>query len=83
MNFAKKFALHLIDRYQKGGGGRERFRVECNFHPSCSEYARQAILQYGIFKGARLAMNRISRCNQTDLVKSIPDPLPHFCEKQP
>ncbi len=81
MNPAQKFALHLIRRYQSGGGGRERFRVECNFHPSCSEYAYQAIIQFGAIKGSWLAMRRICRCNQPDLVHSISDPVPHVCEE--
>ena len=35
----------------------------CRFQPTCSEYARQALLKYGIVKGLRLAIWRILRCN--------------------
>lgn len=35
----------------------------CRFTPTCSEYARQAILKYGPFKGLYLAIWRILRCN--------------------
>jgi putative membrane protein insertion efficiency factor len=35
----------------------------CRFYPSCSEYAYQAILRYGLFKGFWLAMKRILRCH--------------------
>ena len=35
----------------------------CRFHPTCSEYAYEAIEKYGIFKGGRLALWRILRCN--------------------
>lgn len=35
----------------------------CRFTPTCSEYARQAILKYGPFKGMLLAVRRILRCN--------------------
>jgi len=35
----------------------------CRFHPSCSEYAYQAIDKYGIFKGWGLGLWRIMRCN--------------------
>ena len=35
----------------------------CRFTPTCSEYARQALLKYGPFKGLWLAIKRISRCH--------------------
>lgn len=35
----------------------------CRFHPSCSEYARQAILRHGVFKGTWLGICRIVRCH--------------------
>ena len=35
----------------------------CRFTPSCSEYARQAIIRHGPFKGLYLAIWRILRCN--------------------
>lgn len=35
----------------------------CRFIPTCSEYARQAIVKYGPFKGSYLAVKRILRCN--------------------
>ena len=35
----------------------------CRFTPTCSEYARQAIIKHGPFKGLALAVWRILRCN--------------------
>ena len=35
----------------------------CRFYPTCSEYARQAFLMHGFFKGAVLSAYRILRCN--------------------
>ena len=35
----------------------------CRFQPTCSEYARQALLKHGILKGTALAVWRILRCN--------------------
>lgn len=35
----------------------------CRFQPTCSEYAYEAISRYGIFKGGRLAIWRVLRCN--------------------
>jgi len=37
--------------------------ASCRFSPTCSEYAREAILKYGVLKGSRLAMKRIIRCH--------------------
>ncbi len=35
----------------------------CRFTPTCSEYARQALLKHGPVKGLGLAVWRILRCN--------------------
>ena len=35
----------------------------CRFTPTCSEYARQALLKHGLIKGLWLAIKRISRCH--------------------
>ncbi|MDQ3098343.1 MAG: membrane protein insertion efficiency factor YidD [bacterium] len=35
----------------------------CRFYPSCSDYTRQAIQKYGIFKGTYKGILRIVRCN--------------------
>ncbi len=35
----------------------------CRFTPTCSEYARQALLKHGPVKGLWLAAWRILRCN--------------------
>ena len=32
-------------------------------HPTCSQYAKEAILKYGPIKGTWLALKRILRCN--------------------
>jgi len=37
--------------------------ARCRYHPSCSEYAVQAIRRYGVLRGAVLAAWRILRCN--------------------
>jgi len=34
----------------------------CRFYPSCSQYALEAILRYGIFRGSFLALRRLLRC---------------------
>ncbi|MBE7210139.1 MAG: membrane protein insertion efficiency factor YidD [Gluconacetobacter diazotrophicus] len=35
----------------------------CRFHPSCSEYAVEALRRHGAVRGAALASRRILRCN--------------------
>jgi uncharacterized protein len=34
----------------------------CRFHPSCSEYADQAIERHGAWRGGWLAARRVCRC---------------------
>lgn len=57
-------ALHLLF----GGNG------FCRFTPTCSEYARQALLRHGFFTGTLLATWRILRCNP--FCKGGPDCVP-------
>jgi len=35
----------------------------CRYHPTCSEYAFQAINKFGVFRGSYLALKRILKCN--------------------
>jgi putative membrane protein insertion efficiency factor len=35
----------------------------CRFVPGCSEYARQALMEHGLARGAALALRRIARCH--------------------
>lgn len=35
----------------------------CRFTPTCSEYARQALLKHGALRGTGLALWRICRCH--------------------
>jgi uncharacterized protein len=35
----------------------------CKYHPTCSEYAVQAIRNYGVLRGLVLAAWRLLRCN--------------------
>ncbi len=49
-------------------------RSTCRFTPSCSEYAIQAVEEWGIICGTVLALWRIIRCNPFS--KKIDDPVP-------
>lgn len=35
----------------------------CKYHPTCSDYAAQAVREYGILRGSVLAGWRLLRCN--------------------
>ncbi len=35
----------------------------CKYYPSCSEYAAQALAEFGILRGLVLAGHRLLRCN--------------------
>lgn len=34
----------------------------CRFHPSCSEYAEEALTRHGVLRGGWLTARRICRC---------------------
>ena len=53
--------LGLVWLYQKGIS--PMLGANCRFEPSCSAYAREALDEYGGFKGGWLAIKRISRCH--------------------
>ena len=71
-----QLALGAIEAYRSRGGGGRHFTVACNFTPSCSVYAGQAITRYGFLRGAHLALGRVRRCTVRDQVGKIDDPVP-------
>ena len=56
----KNFLLISIFLYQRFAPG--AIRSACLFKPSCSEYMRQAIIRYGVFKGVKKGFDRLRRC---------------------
>jgi uncharacterized protein len=38
-------------------------KIKCRFHPTCSQYAIDAIRKYGAIKGVKKTINRLKRCN--------------------
>lgn len=48
----------------------------CRFAPTCSEYARQALLGHGALRGAWLALRRIMKCQPFHPGGSDPPPAP-------
>lgn len=57
----KKILIFIIDIYKKFIS--PLFPPACRYYPTCSAYAREAILVHGVFKGFVLAFLRILRCN--------------------
>ncbi len=39
------------------------FPTSCKYHPSCSQYALEALRRYGLARGAVLAGWRLARCH--------------------
>ena len=39
------------------------FAGSCRYVPSCSEYARLAVIEHGALKGSWLAVRRLARCH--------------------
>ncbi|MCH8964503.1 MAG: membrane protein insertion efficiency factor YidD [Planctomycetes bacterium] len=58
---AAGLAILLIRCYQ--AGLRPFLIGSCKFHPTCSEYAVQAIMQHGPWRGAWLGFRRLCRCH--------------------
>lgn len=70
-----KLFIKLIEYYQSMDKEGTIFDIECNFVPSCSEYAKLSLSKYGLFKGLYFSMIRIKKCNNKDLFEKIYDPL--------
>jgi len=70
------WVLRLIARYRAGGGGKRWFGVDCNFEPSCSAYAEEAIQRFGLRRGGGLAWRRLRRCRMPDAVCKCLEPVP-------
>lgn len=73
----KKFSIWLIRLYQKIPGP---WHGQCRYYPTCSNYAIEAISNYGFFKGWFLAIKRIFRCNPFG--GSGYDPVPNLGKKK-
>ena len=52
----------------------------CRFHPTCSQYAIQAIEKHGVLRGGYMAVYRILKCHPWYQGKMI-DPVPEKTQK--
>ncbi len=39
------------------------FPPTCRFYPTCSNYAKKALIKHGFFKGSYLSIKRVSKCH--------------------
>ena len=69
----KKLMIWMVKFYQRNLSGLKGYS-SCKYFPTCSQYAIEAIEKYGPFKGGRLAIWRILRCNPFS--KGGYDPVP-------
>ena len=55
------FCIYIIEKYQKHIS--PFLGKNCKYYPTCSEYAKQAVMKYGVIKGCLYSIKRIIRCN--------------------
>lgn len=54
-------AVFLVTAYQRLVS--PLLGARCRYHPSCSQYALDALEQFGVVRGTALAAWRLLRCN--------------------
>ena len=65
----KKLSVFAIEVYQKTlspdhGPLKGLYPLGvCRYHPTCSQYTKEAIGHYGVFRGVGMGLWRILRCN--------------------
>jgi putative membrane protein insertion efficiency factor len=57
----KRLLLLLLRAYQLGIS--PFLGQNCRFHPSCSQYAAEAIREHGALRGGMLATKRLCKCH--------------------
>ncbi|MBN2261569.1 MAG: membrane protein insertion efficiency factor YidD [Prolixibacteraceae bacterium] len=58
----------------------QHFSADCLYSPSCSEFSKLAVKEYGFVKGGLLSFDRLNRCTRlsaVDLKPSTIDPHTH------
>lgn len=60
----------------------QHFSADCLYQPSCSDFSKQCVHQYGLIKGGLLTLDRLNRCNRiagADIRPSEIDPKTQNC----
>jgi hypothetical protein len=71
---AQRLLLALLTVYK--GFISPLFAGSCRYVPSCSEYARLAVIQHGALRGSWLAVRRLARCHPAGASGFDPVPEP-------
>ena len=61
-SMGKQVGVALLVMYQKMVS--PQLNTNCQFYPSCSNYAKQSVIKYGFFKGCIMGIERFMRCNR-------------------
>ena len=56
----KKVLVKLIELYQNIPLSTHKM---CRFIPTCSEYMKESIIEYGSYKGLKLGIKRLLKCH--------------------
>lgn len=74
----KKALMSIIRFYQKRIS--PLFGPKCRYYPTCSQYALEALEEWGAFRGSLLTIGRLMRCNI--FFPGGVDPVPKKKEKK-
>ncbi len=74
----KKALMSIIRFYQRRIS--PLFGPKCRYYPTCSQYALEALEEWGAFKGTLLTIRRLMRCNI--FFPGGVDPVPKKKEKK-
>jgi len=61
----KRWVVALLEAYKRRIS--PLLPPACRFTPTCSEYARLAVLKHGLARGGALALWRLARCQPLGL----------------
>ena len=67
-----KLLISILQLYKKFISPYWSKKRRCRFHPTCSEYSKQAFLKYGAKKGLIKTIYRLKRC-RPDNYESVID----------
>ena len=75
----KKVFIKIIKIYQKTIS--PLLGQNCRYHPTCSQYAIEALTLHGVFYGSFLAIKRIIKCNPWggSGIDNVPNGERHGC----
>jgi len=67
--------IGAVRLYQAMGRPLLEGRVQCRYHPTCSDYSIEAVRRHGIRPGLRLTVRRLNSCTTAVPLGTL-DPVP-------